>query len=134
MKRLFFLITISLTTFGCSDDNVTSKNEIVGQWKLIYLHASPWSSYIHDYSDDNILYDFNSNEILTVNGNGNSAPHADGQHNYFFGEDALSGVPGDPKVLLVKIDGSKWTYNFSKGQMTLSQMHVDGSTLTFVRK
>jgi hypothetical protein len=131
MKRLFLLIAISLIVFGCSDDNKT--NQIVGQWKLIFRHSNPRSSYVSDESAKNIVYDFKSNGVLIVTGN-QSAPHTDGQHNYFFGEDILGGLPSDPRILLVKIDGGKWTYNLSGGQMVLSQGYLDGETITFVRK
>lgn len=57
-----------------------------------------------------------------------------GQHNYFFGEDILGGLSSDPKILVVKIDDDKWTYNLSNGQMMLSQGYLDGESLTFVKK
>lgn len=131
IKRHFLLIVISLMILSCSNDNETT--QIVGQWKLIYRHSNPWSSYIADESAKNIVYDFKSNGILIVTGN-QSAPHTDGQHNYFFGEDILGGLSSDPKIVLVKIDGEKWTYNLSSGQMMLSQGYLDGESLTFARK
>ena len=52
---------------------------------------------------------------------------------FFFGEDHLGGS-SDPKVLLVKINSTKWTYDLTNGIMILGLSYVDGPNLIFERK
>ena len=59
MKKFFLMIAISSMIVSCSDENKSTQKitgEIVGQWKLIYRHSNPWSSYISDESSKNIVY------------------------------------------------------------------------------
>ena len=53
---------------------------------------------------------------------------------YFFGKDYLGGNTNDPKTLLVKINTSKWIYNFIDGEMILGQSYVDGPNLVFKKE
>ena len=56
-----------------------------------------------------------------------------GEYQYFFGEDNLGGS-SNPKILLLKINNSKWTYNFTNGQIKLGMSYVDGPELIFEKK
>lgn len=86
-----------------------------------------------EYSNENIIYDFQPNGVLRITG-GQNIGYSSGEYDYFFGEDYLGGGTTDPKILLVKINDSKWTYNLTNRKMTLGQSYVDGNDLIFERK
>jgi hypothetical protein len=134
MKKLFLLIAISSILFGCSDENEPKQTEvvgeIVGQWKLIYVHQHSWDSYISDEAAKNIVCNFKSNGILDVSAE--TALLKKGQHNYSFGEETLTIGGQSFETQVVTIRGRKWLYSFSDGQMSISELDSDGGTLTFV--
>lgn len=131
MKKLLILILAMATFSSCSNDDDIS-DQITGKWKLLEVRSYGFGGKTSiDYSDENIIYNFQSNGILVITG-GENVDYWNGEYDYFFGEDHLGG-DSDPKVLLVKIDGSKWTYNLTKGKMTLGQSYVDGPDLVFER-
>jgi len=131
MKNFVLLTLIGLLALGCSKDD-DELSEIVGNWKLIESksHGFQGASSI-DYSNESIIYNFQIDGILIVSG-GENAGYPNGEYEYFFGEDHLGGT-NDPKVLLVKINDSKWSYDFTNGKMTLGQAYVDGPNLIFER-
>lgn len=131
MKKILTLLLIGFLTSICSNDDDIS-NQIIGNWKLteakFYGFEGEGSI---DYSDENIIYNFKSNGILVVSG-GDNAGYTNGEYEYFFGKDHLGGNT-DPKVLLVKINNSKWTYDLTNRKMTLGKSYVDGPNLIFER-
>ena len=133
MKKIMALILIGFLFSSCSNTDDIS-DQIVGNWKLIeakfYEFAGESSI---DYSDENIIYNFQTNGTLIVSG-GENAGYINGEYEYFFGEDYLGGLPEGNKILLVKINNSKWTYNLINGKMTLGQSYVDGPNLIFEKK
>lgn len=132
MKRILTLLLIGFLISSCSNDDDIS-NQIIGNWKLTEakFYGIEGEGSI-DYSDENIIYNFKANGILVVSG-GDNAGYTNGEYEYFFGEDHLGGNT-DPKVLLVKINNSKWTYDLTNKKMTLGQSYVDGPNLIFERK
>ena len=72
---------------------------------------------------------------LIITGEENSA-YPNGEYEYFFREDYLEPGPwggNDQKVLLVSINGSKYSYNLTNGVMTLGHSHIgDGGGPDFV--
>ena len=135
MKKIIILI-FSIGIFSsCSNDDDNSLNsEILGEWKLVeaqILNFGGQSS--TNYSNENIIYNFLSSEILKVTG-GQNIGYPTREYEYFFGEDYLGGGTTDPKILLVKINGSKWTYNLTNGKMKLGKSYVDGPDLILERK
>jgi len=135
MKKFLLLIVISSMIFGCSEENEPNQTEVVGeivaQWKLIYVHQRSWDSYISDVSAKNIVYNFKSNGILDVSAE--TVLLKKGQHNYSFGEETLIIGGQNFETQVVTIENQKWIYSFSNGQMTISELHSDGGTLTFVK-
>lgn len=133
MKKILILIITIVTLSSCSNDD-SINDQIVGEWKLTSTVCCFFEGgKTTDYSDENIIYNFQSNGILTVTG-GQNIEYPNGEYNYFFGKDYLGGDTSDPKVLLIKIDNNKWTYNLTDGIMTLSMSYIDGPILHFERK
>ena len=140
MKKLFILLMSIAIFSSCSNDD-GSTNEIVGEWQLIKVETYGVNSngdmelFSVDCSQENIIYNFHSNNELLISG-GDNLGYANGTYDYIFEEDYLSGFPSEneSKTLLVKINGSKWTYELENGIMILGQMYVDGSNLYFKRK
>jgi len=137
MKKKIYLLLISLAILSCSKDDDSLENQILGEWILIEAQLIDFSPNppIIDYSNENIIYNFQLNEKLVVTG-GDNVGYPNGEYEYFFGEDYLGGAqsPGESKILLVKINGSKWTYDLTNGKMTLGRSYVDGPTLILGRK
>jgi hypothetical protein len=135
MKKFFLLLAISSMIFGCSKEDEPNQiitGEIVGQWKLIKVHARAWDSHITDLSAKNIVYNFISNGILLVSG-GQTGRHTNGQHKYSFGEETLTIGGQNFESLIVRIGNQKWASSFSDGQMSLIELDSDGGSLTFVK-
>ena len=134
MKKILILIFAIGILLSCSNDDDSMNNQIIGEWKLIEAQIFNFGGQnLIDYTNENIIYDFQSNGILQVTG-GDNVGYTSGEYEYFFGEDYLGGGTSDPKVLLVKINESKWTYNLTNGKMTLGTSYVDGPDLILERK
>lgn len=123
---------------SCSEDDETRGKgiypaEVIGQWKLIYFQSQSWDSYMHDFTNENIEYDFKPTGILVVEGGGQHAiPHTDGPHDYLFRKASVDRQ--HEKRLMVKIDSQEWWYSFSDGEMMISQADRDGGMLVFIRE
>lgn len=135
---LMLLITLLLVTLGCTKQETETKEQqaLNGTWKLIEARIINFSTNpTIDYSNKNIVYNFQANGILLVTG-GDNAGYPNGEYEYVFGKDYLGGAPspGEEKILLVKINDSKWTYDLTNRKMTLGKSYVDGADLIFERK
>ena len=134
MKKLLILILGITFLSSCSNDENSSNDQFIGKWKLIEAQIFGFGGQSStDYSNDNIIYNFQSNGILKVTG-GQNEGYPSGEYDYFFGKDYLGGGTTDPKILLVKINDSKWTYNLTNGKMKLGQSYVDGPNLILKRE
>lgn len=137
MKKLLLLLVFVTTIYSCSNPDITLENNIIGKWKLIEVKfpkiakISPPKSSI-DYSHKNIIYNFQANNILIVSG-GNNEGYSNGNYDFYYGEDHLSTID-NPKVFLVKINESKWTYNLTNEKMILGKSYVDGPDLVFEKR
>ncbi len=151
MKNLIYLLVISLTVLNCSkndDSNDSQENPILGEWKLIKITSDgTYDPVLIDYSNKNIIYEFTPDKRydypesgfeLIVSGEENSG-YPNGKYEYFFREDYLEPGPwgeDDQKVLLVSINGSKYSYDLTEEIMTLSQSSyiIGGSDFIFEKK
>ena len=133
-KFILLLLTIGLFSNCSNDDDNQTNSEIVGEWKLTKAIFISQTVEEIDYTDQNIVYNFHSNGVLSVSGGAN-AGYPIGEYEYIFGEDYLTGSPnpGEPMIVLVKIGNAKWTYDFTNGQMKIGQSYVDGPDLVFER-
>lgn len=134
-KTIILIFTIALFS-NCSNEDDFSMNQIVGEWKLMEakfygLQGGSSSEGSINYSKENVIYNFKLNTTLVVTG-GKNAGYANGEYDYFFGKDLFGGI-NSPKVLLVKINDSKWSYELKDGKMILGKSHVDGPNLIFKR-
>ncbi len=134
MKKMFFIIIVALTFTQCSSEDNEINDQIVGKWKLMKAQNFSFNgNFEKDYSNENIIYSFLSNNILIIEG-GNNIGYNPGEYDYFFGIDCLGGQcnGNEKEVLLVKINnGTKWTYSLDDKKMILSNSYVDGPTLFF---
>ena len=141
MKRFIFLISIIITLCSCERNDIEINNtRIVGEWKLVQIEQNFMSpegikKSTTDYSSKNVIYNFQKNNLLKVSG-GENFGYSNGEYPYEFKKDYLSGSPSaeETKINLVIINDSKWVFNFSGSQITLSKAYVDGSTLILEKK
>lgn len=132
-------MTVALS-ISCSKDEEASTEQIFGEWKLIRaefhgLEEGNSSEESVDYLNQNITYDFRQNGLLKVTG-GENAGYPTGEYEYFLGEDHFGCAwdRDDPKIPMVEINNSKWTYNFTNGKMKLGKSCVNGLNLVFEKK
>ena len=138
MKNWIFLFLSVFLFTGCSKKD--EENAVIaGEWILVQISGYGMNENgEYEYSetdvDSEIIYDFQQNGNLTIK---NKEDNSQTVHTYFFGKDYLAGDigTGDSKILLVKIDDSKYTYQLDEnGIMTLGKSYVDGYDLHFKRK
>ncbi len=136
MKNIIYLL-ISFTLLSCSTSD--DSNSIVGKWKLLRITSDgTYTPALMDYSDKNIIYNFTSHYRsnmasgyeLIIDGEENSG-YQNGSYGYQFREDYLNPGPwgeDDQKILLVSINGSKYSYSYSPKDriMILGQSHIEG--------
>lgn len=155
MKNLVFVLLMNLIILSCSnpskpniennnpdciigelDKDITS-DKIIGEWHLIRKRTFWVSNYNYDVSNENIIYNFQSNGVLVISGNTNlNGYFENGEYIYEFKKDNLSNSlnSNDPMIWLVKIEGEKWAYKSQNDLMVIGQSYVDGSDLCFERK
>ena len=134
MTRILLILLTITSLISCSKSDDSNENEhFFGEWKLnrADLHGFEGTK-TFDYSNDNIIYNFRSNGILTVTGAENVG-YPSGEYSYYFGKDYLGDGTNGSKTLLVNIESSKWIYNFIDGEMVLVQSYNDGPNLIFIK-
>lgn len=131
MKKEIYVAIFSLLALACTKDDEASP--IYGKWKLLEARYYGFQSERSvDYSNRNIVYNFQVNDILIVSG-GDNAGYPNGEYQYFFGEGYLSDIPEANPVVIVEINDTKWEFDLTDGKMTIGQAYVDGPNLIFER-
>jgi len=116
MKRLVLMIIPTLiwgfVFTSCGSDKTEDDNILHGKWKLIefnsfYTIEEGYMSF--DYSQNNIIYKFEANNVLTISGDVNNIDyrgHEIGKHSYEMLPKPPSGGPAGPCIfgLPIKID------------------------------
>jgi hypothetical protein len=155
MRNLIYLLLINLIILSCSNpiepnvennnpdciigelDKEISADKIIGEWKLTRKRTLGWDNNNYDLSNENIIYNFQSNGVLIISGSTNlNGFYESGEYIYLFEKDYLSNDSNSngPMIWLVKIEGEKWTYKSQNDLMVIGQSYVDGSDLCFERK
>ena len=136
MKKLILLLAIILLFANCSKNDDETSNPIIGEWKLIKVERNDGANNIpiKDYTNENIIYKFETNSNLNINTNNEA--HKSGNYSFEYKDDYLSGFPspGEKKILLVLINNQKWTYELINGKMKLRQSYIDGLDLYLEKK
>lgn len=141
MKNFIFFITILITLCSCERNEIEISNSIIGEWKLVKAEQYGINSlgnselYITDYTSQNVIYSFQTNNLLKISG-GENIGYSNGEFSYEFKKGYLSDFPmgEDSKLNLVIMHSKKWVFNYSKSQMTLNNSYIDGPTLIFEKK
>lgn len=132
MKNKLILILMLVIVWGCSDDEFSSANKIVDEWKLTEIrYFSTSGNSIIDYSGVNIIYDFREDGTLIVSG-AEQGVHTNGTYEYEIEEGVVEGI-SDLVIFTVKIDQTYWTHDLTDGIMKLGLPHNDRSNLIFER-
>ena len=136
MKKLTTLLAMILLFANCSKNDEETSNPVIGEWKLIKVEQNDGANNISitDYTNQTIIYKFETNSNLNVNIN--NVVYNSGNYSYEYKNDYLSGFPssGEIKILLVVINNQKWTYELINGKMKLGQSYVDGPDLYLEKK
>ncbi|GLB50317.1 hypothetical protein [Neptunitalea lumnitzerae] len=136
MKKIISLLLVGFLLVNCSDNDEDSNRVVTpveGTWQLMEarfygLEGGSSSEDSIDYSDQNIVYTFNSDGTLEVSG-GDNAGYTNGIYTYEYEANAMGVV----YTQVVYIDESMWYfYNYEEGEIRLSKLHVDGPELVFV--
>lgn len=142
MKKNFFIWLLLVIVSSCSNDDNNSQNDdgnavddlLIGEWKLMAATQFGQTETITDYSNENITYTFKEDGIVSVEG-GTNLGYEIGDYTYIFEEDFVSGAPepNEPKILLIKIEGTKWIFSETDDGMTMGTSYLDGTDLIFER-
>lgn len=136
MKKLTTLFVLLLLFINCSKNDEETLIPVIGDWKLIKVEQNDGSNNISitDYSNQNIIYKFETNSNLNINAN--NLAYNSGNYNYEYKNDYLSGFPSseEKKTLLIVVNKQKWTLQLINGKMKLGQSYVDGPDLYFEKK
>lgn len=136
MKKVTTLLAMILFFANCSKNDEETSNPVIGEWKLIKVEQNDGANNISitDYTNQNIIYKFETNSNLNINTN--NPGYISGNYSYEFKNDYLSGFPisGETKTLLVVINNQKWTYELIMGKMKLGKSYVDGPDLYLEKK
>lgn len=102
------------------DELPANSTSIIGKWKLMKEQTSGFGSI--DYSKRNIVYEFKTNGVLTVSGNGNTGWKEKGRHSYSI----------DNYREIQAGYSSSW-YNVSPGELIIDSRPLDGSAFYFAK-
>ncbi|WP_304344246.1 hypothetical protein [Chryseobacterium koreense] len=140
MKYAFLFFLAFTFLISCRKEDETPTNKIAGEYKLVQtksIFTTTGEPIIVDYSQQNIIYNFSKNNVLTVSGSDNYG-YNPGTYPYEFKHDYLSGTPltdAEIKIDFVLIGGgSKMLFSSSGNQMKLISSYVDGTDLIFEKK
>ena len=135
MKNLFYFLIVGFLLLSCNRNDETQVNKVAGEWKLIqsktYVQNSNGQNELQttDYSSQNIIYNFQTNNQLKITGSQN-----DGLFPYEFKNDYLGGNSEGGKIDLVLIQSTKYIFTLNGNQLSLDNKYVDGPELIFQKK
>ncbi|MCL2098749.1 MAG: hypothetical protein FWH23_08360 [Bacteroidales bacterium] len=127
------LLLIVAGSSSCSDKNKKLEDlaNITGKWKLVNV-TIPFTSVgpiSHDYSQHNIVYEFNADSILTVSG---ETDHIDLYRGHLAGEYLYSIIEDDNRCML-NIDNRKYGYHISSKELEFNNIALDGFIYNLIR-
>lgn len=134
MISLIFLVVIS----SCEEDEQDYKcpiksvegsvQSILGKWKLAKTQTPFVSMAVNDYSCSNIIYSFNSNDVLTIDSDVENyiGGESSGEYQYEFSVDNQNNP-------VLKVNNVKHSCIITKNSMVWNDAYLDGPILEFVR-
>ena len=144
MKRVNFLfeliLILAIVFVGCNkavqmnDEDGEEFASIIGKWKLVNV-TIPFIGEENDYSQYNIVYEFNANGILLVSG---KIDHIDAYRGHGTGEHFYSIIDENeasetiPEFRL-KIGTAYWAYRISSKELLIDASPLDGTILNFIK-
>jgi hypothetical protein len=101
-----------------------SITSVIGKWKLMKEQTSGFMSPSKeiDYSKRNIVYEFKTNGVLTVSGNGNTGWKGKGEHSYSIGN-----------YKEIRAGYTSSMYSVSPSELIIDNRHVDGPAFYFAK-
>ena len=121
-------VSYSEDDFSCSEDDMNP--EIIGKWKLLSI-SYPMVGETNDYFQENIVYEFKTNCILTVSGVTTIPLRGGakiGEHSYSSDKNNMIEWGSDP---VLTINGCIWWYSVSSEYLEISQAPLDGAIINF---
>ncbi|MBN1651255.1 MAG: hypothetical protein JW857_08000 [Bacteroidales bacterium] len=129
-----YKIQLATDNSDCIDgeaDHISSADHILGQWKLIREKTAWLEASTYNYTNDTIIYNFQSDGNLIVTGNPyTNRAYANGSYTYVFEKEDAGGADY-PEIWSVKIRSLSYTYKSKANRMELGLSYVDGSDYCF---
>lgn len=146
--KITVLVLILAGSFSSCSEKVNNADEesateepatIIGKWKLtkVTLPFTPTGSILHDYSRYSIVYEFNTNGILTVSGETGNIDwyrgHETGEYPYsIIDEDESKEAVGFAGFRL-KINTLYYSYSVTYKELIIDDRALDGYLYIFVK-
>jgi hypothetical protein len=115
--------------FDVTHDNSAS---IIEKWKLVkYRVHSRLGEFCTDLSENNIMYEFKANDVVTISAEKNFSEISTGEYNYSF----FSVTDQDGTVIdrLSIGEGDRWYYRISSTELLLEASSSAGITYYFIK-
>jgi len=135
MKKLILFFVLTVTAFGCSDDDTKENNVLIGKWELKQITYFDTTVYTPEESQD-IYYTFNSDKTLIIESNVNLS-----QDDYSYQYTSPKTIPysfyNDNDFLMQEVvmlgttENSLGQYGFKIEGNVLNLYEYEGKTIRF---
>jgi hypothetical protein len=107
---------------GKTKNSLADTANIIGKWKLVKV-TTPFVGSVSNYSNNNIVYEFKTNNVLTISG---KTSGIDLYRGHDVGEYFYSIIKNDNDYSL-QIATLTYGYSISSKELKISLAHLDGS-------
>jgi hypothetical protein len=144
LLKFFWISILSIMFLGCNDGELPRQkcrvqsvdgqlDDVLGKWRLIgmrnfYMQTGKVQDV--DFSCDNVIYHFNENAVVLVEGNADDNFYPEGEYDF---ELDLTPFHETMQGFTLKIGKTSWPCYIQSDRMTLDSSPTDGSVLYFVR-
>ena len=125
LKITAILLLLAGGFYSCEKEN-EEYTSIIGKWKLVKIFF-PMMGKTDDYSQHNVVYEFNENGILTISV---QADHIDIYSAHEMGKHTYSIIEYENYIML-KIDNTMYGYDISSTNMIIGNASLDGEIYYF---
>ena len=133
-SAVIILSVVFLIVSGCGRQNEDNDSNIHGKWKLIEIFVPFSIEWYYDYSQDDLVYDFNTNGILTISGETDPIERfrgfESGEYSYSIVDEREAeekgGIDGGRLKIVSKYGSHYFPYNVNFEEFIFGSSMLDG--------